>query len=171
MIELDCQLGENRMETIKCSNRLPSTRLLPFLSKSELLLVWRDVIYELKNTQLSTNKMPEQYFVYLMLVYLELVNKGSKPNKDYIETHIKNSFCYLQKFDMWVGLYALQGLMKTSVVCNDRDMDLAKKHIHKYLNKDKSLIEVTEKELNKAINNLMQSKDVTLTLIELLNRN
>jgi len=159
------------MEFVKITERLPHTKLLKFLSKKELLLVWRDVIYEIKNNGQSSNRVLEQYFVYLLMVYVELKNKGTQPNEKYVSTHTKTSFCYLGGFDKWISTWKAQQYISSQRMCNDNESALFSKHIEKYLKKKDAFITDDIDLIKNSFGNTTSNKELIPVLEEILRGN
>lgn len=162
---------------MQADNRLPHTKLLRTLSRAQLLIVWKDVLYLLKNTPVDVkHSLYEHYVVYAMITFAYLKQQGSNANESNLSIHYGASFSYLNKFDRWVNTSKIVQLITEQQVCNDNTYNVGVKYIEKLLGKQESkgtAFNDTYKEVNKEqligmLNDTSTDKKLTTALLNLL---
>ena len=157
---------------VKPSTKLPDTRVLSVLTKEQLLMVWRDIIQELKNTKQTTNYLGEQYYTYLLITYAWLVYRGSEPNTDFVKSLTRGSFTYLDGFNLWVNTNMVNTYIYEQHIVNDGNTQIFRKHMDKYEKKDHSKVfTVPFEEAKKIGNKKIRNRQLTMVLVGIFDRN
>lgn len=117
------------------SKKIPDSRILKFLTKSQLLNVWRDINFEIKNVKDNRNYKLENYYAYLNILYAYLIKAGVTPNKEFVETQCKGSFTYIVKLDKWVNTHKVHDRFIDLRCCNDGNHAMLRDYLKR--NKDK----------------------------------
>jgi hypothetical protein len=163
------------MGLVNSTNRLPDTKLLAFMSRTQLLVVWRDILYVLNN--LPTHPMKrgrkEHYLAYAIVNYLYLVKEGSQPNEESITIEYRPNFCYVGKFDTWFNSAVLRKCLVKQHMVNDGNYELGSVYVDKLLEKEEEKGNVfnqvvTKELLIKQLNSATINKDLAVCAVKLL---
>lgn len=114
------------------SKKLPDSRLLRFMTRAQLHTVWRDIIYEIKRADSKQDTLLEQYYVYMLIVYVYLVKMGGNPKTEYVKSYLRGNFLYVGFLDKWLSGNVITHYLTTLRVCNDGDIVLLRNYLEKH---------------------------------------
>jgi hypothetical protein len=157
------------------TDRLPDTKLLRVMTKDQLLIVWRDILYVLNNMDKTPSKdgHKEQYVAYAFMVYAYLIKEGSSPNKTNVHVDYNPNFSYIAKFDTWLNTAKLRNYLIKQHIVNDGNFELGSRYVEKLWEKEQEKGNVlngeySKQELLDLINSQGVDKEIGKKVLSLL---